>query len=132
MERQSLPIAYRLGRRLVSGETTCLDAGGSVFVLTSCSAELGLELRGAYLAGERRGELLVAESGVLGGEPAQLSSRSLTDTEEAIVYQRRRLLYDHLVAVQDLAARGGMALAVDVPDAAVAALDSGPAAPATS
>lgn len=132
VERQCLPITYRLGQRRVSGTTTYADVGASVLVLTSCSAELGLELRSVYLAGERRGKVLVAASGLLGTEPAQLFSRLIADPGEALVYERRRLLYDHLQALQDLAVRGGLELAVDGVDAAVAALDAGPAAPTVS
>lgn len=72
-------------------------------VLTSCSAELGIELRSAYLGGEGRDEVLVAESAVVGAAPAELSSRSLADAAGALADERRRLLYDHLQRLQDLA-----------------------------
>lgn len=123
MSREPLPLSYRIGERRVDGETLWLDAGASVFVLTTCLADLGLELRGAYLGAERSDEVLVAESGVLGAEPAELVSRRLAEAPTALAEQRRRLLYDHLHAVQDLALRGGWSLGFEGLRATAAALD---------
>src|SRR4029077_182665 len=110
MPRTPLPLRFLLGDRRVSGETLPCDAGASLTVLTSCSAELGLELRSVYLAGERREEILVAESAVLGAGPADLGPRLLAEAGGALVDNRRRLLYDHLQRLQDLALSGGWAL----------------------
>lgn len=129
MPRDPLPIRFRLDGRPLGGETLCLDAGARVLVLTSCSAELGIELRSAYLGGERRGELLVAESAVLGAGPAEFLTRYLDDGAEAHTHERRRLLYDHLGRLQDLAREGGWDLAFEGVDAAAAQLD--PLAPLT-
>jgi hypothetical protein len=123
MSRERLPLSYRIGKRRIQGETLYLDAGASVLVLTSCFADLGLELRGAYLSAERSDRLLVAESAVLGGEPAELCSRRLDMRELARDEQRRHPLYDHLYSLQDLAARGGSALRFEGVEAAVAELD---------
>lgn len=123
MPRAALPIRFRLDGRPLSGETLCLDAGGRVLVLTSCSAELGIELRSAYLGGERRGELLVAESAVLGSGPAELSTRRLEAAVDAHTYERRRLLYDHLGRVQDLAEQAGLALAFEGVEEAALEID---------
>jgi hypothetical protein len=103
MPRTPLPLRFLIADRQVDGETLHCDAGASVFVLTSCSADLGLELRSVYLAGEGRDEVLVAESAVIGAGPAELSSRSLAGAAGALVDERRRLLYDHLQRLQDLA-----------------------------
>jgi hypothetical protein len=116
--------------RPLAGETLYLDAGANVLVLTSCSAELGIELRSAYLAGERRTEVLVAESAVTGPGPAELSTRRLEDAGDTHVDQRRRLLYDHLQRLQDLAAQIDLALAFERVDAAAARLD--PLSPASA
>ena len=123
MSRAALPIRFSVDSRPLTGETLYLDAGADVLVLTSCSAELGLELRSAYLAGEGRDELLVAESAVLGTGPAELSTRRLEAAGDAHVNERRRLLYDHLQRLQDLAARIDLGLAVENVDAAAARLD---------
>jgi hypothetical protein len=132
VQRERLPIRFRLDGRPLSGETLCLDADARVLVLTSCSAELGIELRSAelgielrsaYLGGERRGELLVAESAVLGAGPAEFLTRYLDDEAEAHTHERRRLLYDHLGRLQDLAREGGWDLAFEGLDAAAAQLD---------
>jgi hypothetical protein len=90
--------------------------------LTSCSAELGLGLRSAYLDGGGSGEILVAEVAVLGGACAELSSRRLEGVKEVFTYERRRLLYDHLQALQNLAARADVRLAFGI-EASVAVLD---------
>lgn len=127
--REPLPIRFRLDGRPLSGETRCLDAGARVLVLTSCSAELGIELRSAYLGGEGRGELLVAESAVLGAGPAELDTRYLDDEADAHTHQRRRLLYDHFGRLQDLAREGGWDLAFEGTGAAAVQLD--PYAPLT-
>jgi len=119
----SLPIAFSVDGVAVGGETLLTEAGASVLVFASCSAALGIELRGAYLAGEDSPSLLVAESGVIGGDPAELGSRLLGGGEDALTYERRRLLYDHLQAFQDLADRAGHRLCVDGVDDAVAILD---------
>jgi hypothetical protein len=121
--REPLPIRFRLDGRRIAGETLCLDAGARVLVLTSCSAELGIELRSAYLGGERCAELLVAESAVLGPGPAELGARCLDDEVGAHTHERRRLLYDHLGRLQDLARRGGWDLACEGVDSAAAQLD---------
>lgn len=123
MSRTSLPLSFRIDNRHVDGESLYLDAGASVLVLTSCSAELGLELRSAYLAAEKADRLLVAESAVLGAEPAELRTRELLEAEGALIEQRRRLLYDYLQSLQDLAARGGWRLGFDGLEAAAATLD---------
>ncbi|MFN8164444.1 MAG: hypothetical protein U0R26_11595 [Solirubrobacterales bacterium] len=107
----------------MGGETLVTEAGASVLVLTSCSATLGIELRSAYLEGERSATVLVADSGVIGGEPAELHSRLLEVGEDALTYERRRLLYDHLQALQDLAERAGHRLGFDGLDEAARALD---------
>jgi hypothetical protein len=128
--REPLPIRFRLDGRPLSGETRCLDAGAAVLVLTSCSAELGIELRSAYLAGEGSAELLVAESAVLGAGPSELSTRRLDDEAESHTHQRRRLLYDHLGRLQDLARECDRDLAFEGTGAAAAQLD--PHAPLAS
>ena len=121
--RASLPIRFSLEDRFVAGETLFLDAGANVLVLTSCSAELGIELRNAYLAGEGRDELLVAESAVVGAGPAELCTRHLEAAPDAHIDQRRRLLYDHLQRLQDLAAQVDLALAFEGVDVAASRLD---------
>lgn len=123
MPREPLPIRFRLDGRPLGGETLCLDAGALVLVLTSCSAELGIELRSAYLGGEGHNELLVAESAVLGAGPAEFDTRRLDNEAEAHTYERRRLLYDHLGRLQDLARQSGWDLAFEGVDAAAAQLD---------
>lgn len=123
MSRAHLPLSYRVDERQIGGETLHLDAGDSVFVLTSCIADLGLELRNAYLAVERIDRVLVSESAVLGGSPTQLRSRWLLEAEDVLYEQRRRLLYDHLQALQDLAAGGGWQLRVEGVEAAAVVLD---------
>jgi hypothetical protein len=121
--RTALPIRFSLDGRPLAGETLHTDAGAQVLVLTSCSAELGIELRSAYLGAEGREELLVAESAVLGAGPAELTTRRVDDAEGAQTHQRRRLLYDHLQRLQDLARAGGWALAFEGVDSAAAQLD---------
>jgi hypothetical protein len=122
--RDPLPIRFSLDGHPLAGETLHSDAGAQVLVLTSCSAELGIELRSAYLGGEGRGELLVAESAVLGAGPAELSTRRLEAADaDAHTYERRRLLYDHLQRLQDVARAGGWALGFEGIDAAAAQLD---------
>jgi hypothetical protein len=122
--RTALPIRFSLDGRPLAGETLGLDAGAQILVLTSCSAELGIELRSAYLGGEGAGELLVAESGVLGAGPAELTTRRLESADaDTHTYERRLLLYDHLQRLQDLARGGGWALAFEGVDSAAAQLD---------
>ncbi|HEY4779224.1 MAG TPA: hypothetical protein VIH47_06505, partial [Solirubrobacterales bacterium] len=123
MPRTPLPLRFLLGDRRVNGETLHCDAGASLTVLTSCSAELGLELRSAYLAGEGREEVLVAESAVAGAGPAELGSRLLADASGALVDDRCRLLYDHLQRLQDLALEGGKAISFEGVAEAAALLD---------
>lgn len=123
MPRTALSIRFSLDGRPLAGETLHIDAGAQVLVLTSCSAELGIELRGAYLGAEGREELLVAESAVLGSSPAEFSTRRLEAAGDSHTYERRRLLYDHLQRLQDLARDGGWALAFEGVDAAAAQLD---------
>jgi len=121
--RISLPLRFFASGRQAGGETLHSDAGAAVLVLTSCSAELGLELRSAYLAGEGRDEVLVAESAVIGSGEAELASRCVDQPEGALVYRRRHLLYDHLQRLQDLALTGGWDLAFEGVGDAAAQLD---------
>lgn len=121
--RSPLSLRFLVDGRPVGGETLQCDAGAAVLVLTSCSAELGLELRSAYLAGEGREEVLVAESAVIGAQEAELDSRRVAQPAEALVYLRRHLLYDHLQRLQDLAQTAGWELAVEGIDEAAAQLD---------
>jgi len=119
----SLPIVFAADGVSVGGETLLTEAGASVIVFASCSAALGIELRGAYLTGEGNPSLLVAESSVREGARAELRSRWLEIGEETMTFDRRLLLYDHLHAFQDLADRAGKRLGVDGLDAAAAVLD---------
>jgi len=121
--RDPLPIRFSLEGRPLAGETLYLDAGAQVLALTSCSSELGIELRSAYLGGEGCDELLVAESAVLGAGPAELSTRRLEGEPEAHSNERRRLLYDHLQRLQDLAEQIDLALAFEGVDVAASRLD---------
>ena len=123
MPRAPLPIRFLADDRPAGGETLHLDAGAQVLVLTSCSAELGIELRSAYLGGEGRDEVLVAESAVLGAGPAELCTRHPEAAPNAHVNDRRHLLFDHLQRLQDLAAQVGLALAFDGVDVAASRLD---------
>lgn len=123
MARGLLPIAFSAGGAPIGGETLVTEAGASVLVFTSASAALGIELRSAYLEGERNASVLVADSGVIGGQAAELGSRLLALGEEALTYERRLLLYDHLQALQDLADRVGHRLAFDGLDEAARVLD---------
>lgn len=123
MSRTPLPLRYLLDGMPVGGETLHCDAGAAVFVLTSCSADLGLELRSAYLAGEGRDRVLVAESAVVGARDAELASRFLPQPLEAHVYHRRHFLYDHLQHLQDLALAEGRELSIAGIDHAAAQLD---------
>lgn len=118
-----LPITFVADGMSVGGETLVTEAGASVLVFTSTSAALAIELRGSYLEGEGSASVLVAESGISGGGPAALGSRSLEVGEEALTFERRLLLYDHLQALQDLAERAGYRLAFERLDAAASVLD---------
>lgn len=122
VSRTPLPISFALAGRRLGGETLYAELGVHVTVLTSCCAELGIELRSAYLSGEGRGELLVAESAVLGTGPAEVATRTLERPSDARA-ERRPLLYDHLQRLQDLAREAGWALAVEGVDAAVTRID---------
>ena len=118
--------------RTVRGETLAAGAGAQVFVLTSCSAELGLELRSAYLGAERRDHVLVAESAVVLGEPGAHFSRYIEQPEGALLDERRRLLYDHLQRLQELALEIGIELAFAGIDRASAMIDATAPSPESS
>jgi len=123
MAPTALPLTFSADGAPVGGETLLTEAGAAVLVFTSTSAALGIELRSVYLEGERSASVLVGESGVIGGEPAELGSRLLKVGESALTFERRQLLYDHLQALQDLAARAGHRLGCDGLDAAARGLD---------
>jgi hypothetical protein len=127
VSRAPLPITFLLDGHSVGGETLQSSAGAQVFVLTSCSAELGIELRSAYLGAERSDRVLVAESTVVLGEPGKHFSRYIEQPEEALLEERRRLLYDHLQRLQELALEIGFELAFAGIDRAIVAID--PSAP---
>ena len=113
-----------MGDRPVAGETLAVGAGPQVFVLTSCSAALGLELRSAYLGAERGDQVLVAESAVVLGAPGAHFSRYIEQPEEAFLDERRRLLYDHLQRLQELALEIGLELAFAGIDRASTTIDA--------
>jgi hypothetical protein len=123
MVRAVLPITFAVDGVPVGGETLLAEAGASVLVFTSSSAALGIELRSAYLEGERCASVLVADSGVVGGGSAELRSRLLPAGEGALTFERRALLYDHLQGLQDLAERAGHRLGFGGLDEAAGALD---------
>jgi len=125
MSRASLPVRFLLDGRSLAGEVLYTDAGAKVLVLTSCSADLGLELRSVYLGGEGCDELLVAESAVIREDPTVLSTRRLENAEDSHLLERRRLLYDHLQRLQDLALEEGLNVGFAGVDAAAARLDPG-------
>jgi hypothetical protein len=123
VSRAPLPIRFLLDGRVVRGETLEGSAGAQVFLLTSCSAELGLELRSAYLGAERSDRLLVAESAVVLDEPGNLFSRYIEQPDETLLDERRCLLYDHLQRLQELALEIGLELAFAGVDRASAMID---------
>jgi hypothetical protein len=123
MVRTPLPVAFVRDADRVSGETLVADIGGDVLVLTSCSADLDLELRSAYLGGDDTEKVLVAEAWSIGRRPTELASRRLDDAARMLIYERRRALYDHLQRLQDLALQLGEQLSFDGVDAAADQLD---------
>lgn len=129
MARIRLPITFVIKGDPIGGETLCTSAGARVLVLTSCWAQAGIELRSAFVGGERRDQILVAESAVLAGEAAELSSRLLELREVSVLDERRRLLYDHLQRLQELALSSGVELAFAGVEEAILILD--PASPET-
>lgn len=129
MVRTLLPVEFVRGTDQVSGETFVADVGGDVLVLTSCSDDIGLELRSAYLGGDDTEEVLVAEAWAVSSRATELGSRRLADAGRMLIYERRRTLYDHLQRLQDLALQRGDQLSFDGVDAAADQLDR--LAPAT-
>jgi hypothetical protein len=105
--RIPLRLSFTIDGRAVSAETLYCPVQAEMLVLTSCSAELDVELRSAYLAGSDTAEVLVAEAWVMGEEPTQLGSRRLGHSPRMLIRERRRALYDHLQRFQDLAAQAG-------------------------
>jgi hypothetical protein len=123
--RIPLRLSFTLDGRAVSAETLYCPVQAEMLVLTSCSAELGAELRSAYLAGADTAEVLVAEAWVLGTGPTQLGSRRLGNSPRMLIRERRRALYDHLQRFQDLVAEAGWSgLEVEGVDLASGHLDS--------
>lgn len=123
MVRTSLPLRFRAEDRDVQGETLFAEVGGDVLVLTSCSPELGLELRSAYVAGPDIDEIQVAEASAVRTERTHLDHRLIEDAPGALIQEKRRLLYDHLNRLQDLALEAGCALSFDQVDRAAGVLD---------
>jgi hypothetical protein len=123
MARMSLPVEFVRGEDRVGGETFVADVGGDILVLTSCSDEIGLELRSAYLGGDDTEEVLVGEAWAVGSRSTELASRRLVDVRRLLIYERRRALYDHLQRLQDLALQRGDQLSFDGVDAAADQLD---------
>lgn len=107
MTRIPLRLSFMLAGRPVPAETLYCPVQAEVLVLTSCSAELDLELRSAYLAGSDTAEVLVAEAWVVADEPTQLASRRLGHAPRMLIRERRRALYDHLQHFKELAAEAG-------------------------
>lgn len=123
MARRPLPVEFVRGTDQVSGETLVADVGGDVLVLTSCSDDIGLELRSAYLGADDTEEVLVAEAWAVGSRATELGWRRLADAGRMLIYERRRALYDHLQRLQDLALQRGDQLSFDGVDAAADQLD---------
>jgi hypothetical protein len=121
VSREALPIEFRVAGRPVGGETLALDAGDRVLVLTSCSADLGLELRTTYMA-NRRGEVLVGESWAIGAEEGGPLSRRVEAEEEPLLERRAACLYGHLGRLVELAREAGYELRFNGVDEAVGRL----------
>jgi hypothetical protein len=123
VSRTPLPISFRVDQRPVSGETLALDAGDRILVLTSCSADLGLELQATYITGHREDDVLVGECWAIGAEESEPVSRYLPTSEESIADPRPACLYDHLQRLIDLASEAGYELGFEGVDGAVAHLN---------
>jgi hypothetical protein len=105
--RIPLRLSFTIDGRAVPAETLYCPVQAEMLVLTSCSAELDVELRSAYLAGSDTAEVLIAEAWVMGDEQTQLGSRRLGHAPRMLIRERRRALYDHLQRFQELAAQAG-------------------------
>jgi hypothetical protein len=123
-ERQPLDVELVLDGRSVASETRYAEAGAYVLVLSSCVAELGLELHSTYVGHpgvETRVTHLIL--GARGPQRAATEAVARPDGELPVVFARRRCLFDHLQRLQDELAGIGHQAGIDVDDASVSELE---------
>ena len=128
VDRTPLPIAFYDAGRPVRGETLTLDVGDNLLLLTSSSADLGLNLRNAYDIAEGRDEIQVMDNWKIRGRHGLPSTRLLATSpdrsfEPIRADLRPRCLYDHLARLIELARAAGVELSIDGVDAAARQLD---------
>jgi hypothetical protein len=124
-----LPIVFRLAAGPISAETLALDAGDNLLLLTTHSADLGLNLRNVYDRDEGRDEIHVMDNWKFQGRPHRPTTRLLSSAPADPRWKpvdtdlRLRCLYDHLGRYIELAKGQGFALSIDGIDAAARQLD---------
>ena len=128
VDRTPLPIAFYDAGHPIRGETLTLDIDDNLLVLTTCSADLGLNLRNVYDAAEGRDEIQVIDNYRIRGKHGPPSTRLLTVSPDPSLEPidadlRPRCLYDHLGRFIELACATGVELSIDGVDAATRQLD---------
>jgi hypothetical protein len=124
MDRALLPLRFSLAGRHASAVTTFADGADQLLVLASAFPDLVFELRSVYIGGERTAEVVVSEGTTSAHGPTRFVQRRLADASGALVFERRRALYDHLRRLQELIAEEGVGeLRIDGVDEAVRELD---------
>src|SRR3954447_9422563 len=95
-ERQPLGVEVALDGRSRAADTRYVEAGAYVPVLSSCVAELGVELHSVYVG--HTGVSTHVTHLVLHGPPSRAATETVVraQVELPVVFAQRRCLFDHL------------------------------------
>ena len=124
MSRERLPLRFVADGRDVNAVTVFADGADQLLVLATTSPDLLIELRSVYIGGDGTDEVLVSEAATGPEGPTIFATRRLGSSAGILVFERRRVLYDHLQRLQELAAEAHTSgLEVRDLDAAAAMID---------
>jgi hypothetical protein len=121
-------LELRLPVRLVvdggpeATDTVALRSDPGVLTLRSSAAAAGAELVSTYTWHADLPQVLVSELAQGPGSEPELRARWIEAASTPLTHGHRILLYDHLAAVQDLAASGGRRASISGAGAAARAL----------
>jgi hypothetical protein len=124
MDRTALPLRFAVAGRQVRGVTLHADGADQLLVLATTFPDLVFEFRSVYIGGEGITEVMISEAMTFDEGPTRFNQRRLSDASAALVFERRRALYDHLQRLQGLIAEEQLGeLRIEGIDEAVRELD---------
>jgi hypothetical protein len=115
------PRIYLAGRETES-ETLYGIAGARILTFSTAVPAVGAELQATYVGLATGGDIAVTELWLVADEDSAPRTRRLAQDQRGFVPERSRCIYDHVQRVRELLGACVGDVAIDIDDAAIAAV----------